>query len=161
MKKNVTIAKELVKLAKTLVADEFDPKTYGKYGKENALDFEKKSIKRHAVQMTEDGSIQTREGKANYKAGDWIVTDEQGGKYPVHDDDFRRLYKVTGDATEGEFEAKPKKVRMFRTEEVLHIKTEWGDYTADKGDWVVLNNDGSLGCPVKPDAVESAYKVID
>ena len=160
MKKNVKIAKELVKLAKQMVADEFNPSTYEQYGQENALDFEKKSIKRHAEQMTEDGTIKTREGMANYKASDWIVTDEQGGKYPVHDEDFRKLYEVSGNVTEGEFNTKPKKVRMFRTDEVLHIKTEWGDYTADKGDWVVLNKDGSLGCPVKPDAVESAYKKI-
>lgn len=144
-----------------MIADEFNPSTYEQYGQENALDFEKKSIKRHAEQMTEDGTIKTREGMANYKASDWIVTDEQGGKYPVHDEDFRKLYEVSGNVTEGEFNTKPKKVRMFRTDEVLHIKTEWGDYIADKGDWVVLNNDGSLGCPVKPDAVESAYKVID
>jgi len=42
-------------------------------GKENAKIFIKKPIQKKAVQATEDGVIETREGNATYKKGDFIA----------------------------------------------------------------------------------------
>lgn len=174
----------------TIAKENFNPLTYDLYGQGQALRFVKKStVKRYAKLYTggevtilnadwttatykpdENGvlTIPTREGDAKFTTGNWIVRDDQGGFYPVantktnpNDKTFSELYFVEDGQTEGIFLAKPKKVTMFRTDVEFVVKTKWGDYTASVGDWVVLNPDGTLGCPVKPDAVASGYELVE
>lgn len=144
----------------TVFDETFNPETFEKYGVANARTFEKKSIQRYAERRAEGGKLTTREGEATYGAGDWIVTDEQGGQYPVHNDKFRKLYQVPEGATSGKFWTNPKRVTLFRTDIELQIKTEWGDYVASVGDYVTLNADGTFGCPIKADAVASGYGLV-
>lgn len=134
---------------------------YDKYGEEHKLLCRRKAGKpRHAVQMKEDGEVETREGKAAYKAGDWILEDEQGGKYPVKEADFPKLYDVQNPLEGDMYSPRPQDRTFFRTDKKIDIKTEWGDYEASPGDYVQIYRDGSYGCPVKPDAMQSGYEFL-
>ena len=120
------------------------------------VDFVKRPIRKKATRAESDGVIETREGPAAYKAGDYIAEDAQGGKYPIKADDFARLYTPTDKP--GVYQSKPKRVTLFKTDTERTIHTEWGDYTASPGDWVELKPDNTLGAPRKPDVVFTDYR---
>jgi hypothetical protein len=46
-----------------------------------------------AEQTTEDGTVETLEGKSGYKAGDYIVTNPGGDRYPVEKVKFEAMYQ--------------------------------------------------------------------
>ncbi|HZK06146.1 MAG TPA: hypothetical protein VFC82_09940 [Actinomycetaceae bacterium] len=46
-----------------------------------------------AVQVSEPGTIATLEGPADYRAGDWIVTNDGRNYWPVPDATFRASYE--------------------------------------------------------------------
>ena len=64
-----------------------DPDTPGIYFKTGSV---------WAKKATEDGAIKTKEGESHYKAGDWIVFNNEDGTdgYKVTDEKFRALYIV-------------------------------------------------------------------
>ena len=133
---------------------------YNKYGEEHKLLCRRFGKPRHAVQMKESGTVQTREGEAKYEAGDWILEDEQGGKYPVKEADFPKLYDVENPLENGFYNPKPQDRTFFRTDKKIDIETEWGDYVASPGDYVQIYKSGTYGCPVKPDAMQSGYEFL-
>ena len=151
-----TLAKEEEKAENP--KDGFDFIGNDEYTEDNKIICIRKGKPRHAEQMSEDGTIKTREGEASYKAGDWILTDEQGGQYPVAEADFNRLYDTEHPLENGFYNPKPQERTFFRTDKEIKIKTEWGDYVASPGDYVQINKDGSYGCPVKPDAMQTGYR---
>ena len=139
----------------------FDFESYDKYGEDHKILCQRNPGKpRHAVQMKEAGEVDTREGKASYKAGDWILTDEQGGQYPVDGEKFGKLYDAKNPLEGDMYNPLPVKKTFFRTDKKLDIKTEWGDYVASPGDYVTVDDAGTIGCPVKPDAMQTGYKFI-
>lgn len=133
---------------------------YNKYGEEHKLLCRRFGKPRKAVQMKEAGTVQTREGEVKYEAGDWILEDEQGGKYPVKEADFPKLYDVEHPLEGDMYNPKPQDRTFFRTDKMIDIETEWGDYVASPGDYVQIYRDGSYGCPVKPDAMQSGYEFL-
>ena len=133
---------------------------YNKYGEEHKLLCRRFGKPRHAVQMNEPGTVQTREGEAKYEVGDWILEDEQGGKYPVKEADFPKLYDAEHPLEGDMYNPKPQDRTFFRTDKKIDIETEWGDYVASPGDYVQIYRDGSYGCPVKPDAMQSGYEFL-
>lgn len=46
-----------------------------------------------AEQATEDGAIDTLEGSSKYKAGDFLVTNPGGDRYPIEHDKFVAMYE--------------------------------------------------------------------
>jgi hypothetical protein len=179
------------KIISEMSSGSFDFETYGmdsdgryeKAGDAFQIDASRKPGKpRRAVRMDSDGGIKTKEGMASYKEGDWIVTDDNGGQYPVpgtkkSDDDqaFSDIYDLenpvecqkneAGEVVSGLFNAQPQSRRFFRTAKELKITTEWGTYIASVGDYVriVAKKDGSnakYDCPVKPADMQSGYDFI-
>jgi len=64
-----------------------DPDTPGIYFKTGSV---------WAKKATEDGAVKTKEGESHYKAGDWIVFNNEDGTdgYKVTDEKFRKMYIV-------------------------------------------------------------------
>jgi len=115
--------------------------------------------------MQEDGVIKTREAvggeeATEYKAGDWLLTDEQGGQYPVTDSEFRKIYFADDPLPGNMYNPRPQARTFFRTDKKLLITTEWGQYEASVGDYVRVLNSGKCDCPVKPDAMQTGYDFI-
>lgn len=117
--------------------------------------FVKKRFKKHAVKVERDGYVMTREGKATYKAGDYIAFDKQGGQYPISKAEFDNLYEPTDNPEY--WISKPVEVKMFKTDKEIEIQTPWGLLIADPGDWVEVKSDGSYGAPRKPDVIKTDY----
>ncbi|MFK7997116.1 MAG: hypothetical protein AB8B87_23480 [Granulosicoccus sp.] len=48
-----------------------------------------------ATQALVDGSVETQEGRSHYKAGDWIVSNDEAGTdaYAISAEKFQRLYE--------------------------------------------------------------------
>lgn len=118
--------------------------------------FIKKRFKKHAVKAERDGYVMTREGKANYKAGDFLAWDKQGGIYPIPEEEFEKLYEPTNDKEY--WMSKPVEVKMFKTNKEMYIETSHGTYKADAGDWIEIKPDGSYGAPRKPDVIRTDYE---
>lgn len=120
-----------------------------------AKTFIKKSFKKHAIKVNQDGYVMTREGKAHYKAGDFLAWDKQGGQYPIPANEFEKLYEPTDDKEY--WMSKPVEVKMFKTDKEMYVETEWGTYKADAGDWIEIKKDGTYGPPRKPDVIITDY----
>ena len=134
--------------------------TYDEYGPEHKILCRRIGKPRKAVQMKEAGEVETREGKGTYEAGDWLLSDEQGGQYPVKEADFPKLYDAEHPLEDDFYNPKPQERTFFRTDKKIDIETEWGDYVASPGDYVQIYRDGSYGCPVKPDAMQTGYVIL-
>ena len=55
--------------------------------------FVKKPIPVLCEQMTEDGHIDTLEGRMSYEAGDWIIIGIRGERYPCKREIFEESYE--------------------------------------------------------------------
>lgn len=120
--------------------------------------FVKKPFKKHAIKAETPGKIMTRQGEAEYEAGDYLAFDAQGGQYPIKASEFDKLYAPTDDPEY--WLSKPVKVQMFKTNEEMQVETPWGTYTASPGDWIQIKMDGTYGAPRKPDVIETDYEKI-
>lgn len=120
--------------------------------------FIKKPFKKHAVKALTAGKIMTRQGEAKYDIGDYLAFDAQGAQYPIKATEFHTLYEPTDDPEY--WLSKPVKVKMFKTNEEMQVKTPWGIYTASPGDWIQIKSDGTYGAPRKPDVIETDYEKI-
>lgn len=122
----------------------------------NVKTFVKKRFKKHAIKVERDGYVMTREGKANYRAGDFLAWDKQGGQYPIPASEFEKLYEPTDDKEY--WMSKPVEVKMFKTDKEMYVETKWGTYKADAGDWIEIKDDGTYGAPRKPDVIVTDYE---
>lgn len=56
-------------------------------------------------------------------------------------------------------EKKQVRVKAYKTDKTMYIKTLEGTMKADPGDWIVTGVDGEQ-YPVKPDIFDKTYKIL-
>ena len=104
MNKNIKIAKELVKIAKNLVAAEFNFVTNGECGPDHVIEVAKSDVFAHQITDADVAKIQAMESREgayddSYKqAGNWICTAKVGADagefWIVKDAKFGKNYEV-------------------------------------------------------------------
>ncbi|ATF42293.1 hypothetical protein [Weissella paramesenteroides] len=57
-------------------------------------------------------------------------------------------------------EKKQVRVKAYKTDKTMYIKTLEGTMKADPGDWIVTGVDGEQ-YPVKPDIFDKTYKILE
>jgi hypothetical protein len=88
------------------------------------------------------------------EAGDWLVTDQEGGERTVRDEVFRRLHRHL----DGDRWVRVGSVRARRVGAAEEVRSLEGVVTAHPGDWVLTDDEGG-SWPVSDDYFRSAYAV--
>jgi hypothetical protein len=116
----------------------------------------KKGVNEKFEIAEKDGTLQTKEGPQNYKAGYRILTGPQGEKYSMPKETFDKLKVDNGDGTATPVKI-PKLAKLADSDG--QVKTSWGEtlqYRA-KEDYIVRHGKGDYGV-VKAEIFKQTYQ---
>lgn len=149
---NSYISKKLSKIAKDIISSDKVDENWFSSGTYNV---NKVPIPiKHEV-ATQDGTVQTLEGKVDYKSGHHIITGPKGEKYPVSPAKFDSIYNDNKDGT-----ATPKKI-IKKAKLADHdgtIQTKWGKLDYKKGEHMIVRHGDNDYGPVRLDIFHQTYE---
>jgi hypothetical protein len=97
-----------------------------------------------------DGICQTLEGPVRYRAGDPILTGNQGERWPVQRDLFLTSYEPvppTRPGTDGLYRKRPSEVLALRLSHTISVPVGWQDdpLQGRPGDWLLRYANSTYG----------------
>lgn len=116
----------------------------------SAQKVQKKAIPLPFEEITENKTIQTKEGPVGATAGDILMTGTEGEQWPIPGNKFRETYDVVG---EGRAAKKAIPVFAKQMREPFSVKVSWSEdlLNGSEGDWLVEygpNDYGVVGASI-------------
>jgi hypothetical protein len=128
----------------------------------------RRPIEMKARKVTREYVVDTWEGPRTAYIGDYIMIGVKGESWPVAGDKFRQLYDIVGD-TSGETDGEGNTVLrvrkrimdlpVFQTYQPLHFQTNGEAFSANQGDFIVCQPDGSH-YPCDPNVFFETFEII-
>ena len=106
--------------------------------------FRKQAVVVEAVQLTEQTTVSTLEGRMVGNKGDWVITGVAGEKYPCSDDTFCKTYEHIKGNT---FRKRQLEVEAILLRHRTTIETPGGALVGQPGDWLISGvNESQYPC---------------